>query len=303
MTETLHRSAGRRCGRGARVLTAGVLACGAVLLPTATASADHMVDMNGMMCPHAIGDPTNPATAAPPTRSAPNEAPLGAKPSSVVTQPSAGQAATKPASNPSAQRASATQPASTTANAKAGAGAVVNATQPQRAATPVAQPQRAATPVAQPQHIAAPVGQRTTVKAASKPASKQSAPARHAQAPRLSTVIPEVTRPSAGSAPQVTSAPAGTEQGSTGWLAIGGLLALIASAALVVVLVLRRRGNGDAAVAAITDAPLEPAMRAEPAMFDEVEVALQEMIAEARAHALLDADGDTDTSKVPVVTG
>lgn len=292
MTETLH--AGRRRGREARLLTAGVLACGAVLLPAASAMAEDMPAMkDGMMCPHAVGDLSNPATTAPPTRSAPNEAPLAARPSSVVTQPSPGRAATRPASKPSAQRAGATRPATTTANAKAGAGAVVKVTQPQRAVTPVAQPQRAVSPVAQ----------RPTVQAASKPAAssparaqpKHSAAAR-VQTPRVgTTVIPEVTRPSAGNAPRITSISADTPN-IVGWLALGGVLVLVASAALV----LRRRGSAGAAVIATTNDPLEPVVWAETATFDEVEVALQELLAEARARELL-VDADAGEAPEPVV--
>jgi hypothetical protein len=97
MTVTLDRSTGRRCGREARLLTLGVLACGAVLLPaTAAVAQDTPAMKDGMMCPHAVGDASNPATAVPPTRTSTNEAPLGAKGAS-VTQASPARPATKPA--------------------------------------------------------------------------------------------------------------------------------------------------------------------------------------------------------------
>jgi hypothetical protein len=249
---------------------------------------------DGMMCPHAVGDASNPATAAPPTRSAPNEAPLGAKPSSVVTQPSPGRAATKPASQAPAERASATQPASTpattTANSTAGAGTAVRVLQQQRAVAPVAQPQPSVTPVARPQHATTP---RAHVRATPKQAV-----ARHVSAPaQTTTVIPEVTRPSAGNAPEVTTIATGTQPADTTWLAIGGALMLIAFAATV--MVLRRRGSGGAVVTAVADGPLESSLlQLERTEFDEVEVALRELLSEARAKELLGGDGEDDVDAV-----
>jgi len=159
MTVTLHRSRGTCCGREARLLTAGVLACGAVLLPAGTAFAQDMPAMsNGMLCPHAVGDASNPATAVPPTRSTTNEAPLGARPASATQSP--GRPASKPASKAPAERAAATTPASapatTAARNTAGAGAAAPAVHKQRAVVPVAQPQRVAVPVAQSQRATAP---------------------------------------------------------------------------------------------------------------------------------------------------
>lgn len=304
MTEPLHRGARRRCGREARLLTAGVLACGAVLLPAASAFAEDMPAMkDGMMCPHAVGDASNPATMAPPTRSAPNETPLGAKPASVVTQPSPGRAATQSGPKAPAERAAATQPASapaiTTAKSTAGAGAVARATQPQRATAPVVQPQRTVTPVAQRPAVAAPASQPSR-SAASGPdrraTPKHSAPARHVSAPAATPpVIPEVTRPSAGTAPQLTSTPTGAQPAAVTWLAIGGgLLVLMASAAAIAVL--RRRGSGGVVVTAAVHGPLEPTLlRLGRAEFDGVEIALREILSEARASELINAESDADT--------
>ena len=266
------RGVGGRRGREARLLTAGVLVCGAVLLPAATAAAEDTPQTNGMLCPHAIGDPSNPATAAPPSRTAPNEAPLGAKPASVTTSSPA-----RPASTP------ASAPATTTAKSQAGAGtaatslrkqpAVVAA--PQRAAAPAAAPQRVVTPVSQPRH-ATPRPQRMTPK--HNPAVRRvSTPA---AAP---TVIPDVTRPSAASAPQATPTATGTVPADVTWLAIGGALMLAACAAAIVAR--RRRGSSGAAVVAPTTDPLEP--RREQVELDEVDIALRELLAEARARELL----------------
>ncbi|MEA2255867.1 MAG: hypothetical protein QOG35_1912 [Solirubrobacteraceae bacterium] len=307
MTEPLLRSARRRRGREARFLTAGVLVCGAVLLPATSAFAEDMPAMkDGMMCPHAVGDASNPATTAPPTRSAPNEAPLGAKPASVVTPPSPGRAATKPGSQAPAERAAATQPASapatTTAKSTAGAGAAVRATQPQRATAPVPQPQRAATPVAQRPAVAAPAAAPSHT-AASGPnrstSPKHSAPARHVSPPAATPpVIPEVTRPSAGTAPKLTTAPAGALPAGVLWVAIGGGLVLLLIASAAALAVLRRRRGGGAALTAAVPEPLEPSLLPlERTEIDEVEIALREMLSEARAKELLgqvDVDSDTD---------
>jgi hypothetical protein len=288
MTETVHRGARKRSGREVRLLTAGVLVFGAVLLPASSAFAqEEMPAMkDGMLCPHAVGDASNPATAAPPMRSAPNETPLGAKPSSVVTQPSSGRAATKPATKAPAERASSTQPATThattTVKTTASAGAAVQAVQPQRAVAPVAQPS------ARPQHIATPRAHVRTSTKHSPVADRSGAPA------QTTTVMPEVTRPSAGTAPQLTTTATGTQPADTTWLAIGGALMLMAFAAAV--LVLRRRGGGDATVMAVADSPLEP--RTE---IDEVEVALRELLSEARAKELLGAaEGDVDATDAPL---
>jgi hypothetical protein len=287
MTEMVHRGARKRSGWKVRLLTAGVLLCGVVLLPASSAFAqEEMPAMkDGMLCPHAVGDASNPATAAPPTRSAPNETPLGAKPSSLVTHPSPGRAATTPATKAPAERASATQPAATpattTARTTAAAGAAVQAVQPQRAVAPVAQPS------ARPQHV-------TTPRAHVRTTTKHSPAARHSSAPaQTTTVIPEVTRPSAGTAPQLTTTATGTQPADTTWLAIGGVLMLMAFAAAVVVL--RRCGGGDATVTAVGDGPLEP--RTE---IDEVEVALRELLSEARAKELLgSAESDVDATDAP----
>lgn len=282
MTVTLDRGGGRRCGLQARLLTLGVLACGAVLLPATGAVAQDMPDMkDGMLCPHALGDASNPATAAPPSRTSPNEAPLAAKPAS-VTQASPARPATKPASKAPAQRAAARTPASapatTTAKSQAGAGAAARAVRQKQAV--VAQPQRAVTTVVQPQRHVNQRPRRTT--------PKHTAPARRASTPTVTTtVIPEVTRPSAGSAPRATATATGTPSADITWLAIGG--ALIFGAFAVAIIVLRRRGSSGPAVAAATTGPLEPSvLRHRPPEVDEVELALREMLAEARAWELLD---------------
>lgn len=302
MTQSLHRDARRHRGREARLVTAGVLAFGAVLLPTASAFAEDTPPMtNGMLCPHALGDASNPATTAPPTRSAPNEAPLGAKPAAAGPTSSPGRAGTTPASKAPAERAAPSRPASTstTTHANAGAGAVVRATQPQRALTAVPQPQtqRAATPIAQRRAVVAPSAkprQRSPARAAK---AKHATAARHAQAPRvMTTVIPDVTQPSSGGAPQVTSTPAGTQPGVVGWPAIAGMLGLIACAALA--LVRWRRGRG-AALGAVASGPFEPVSRPEPTVADEVEIELQELLAEARASELL-GNGEAGEAVRPV---
>jgi hypothetical protein len=263
------------------------LACGAVLLPATAAFAEDMPAMqNGMLCPHAIGDASNPATAVPPARTSTNEAPLGAKPAS-VTQSSPARPATKPASKAPAERAAATTPASvpahTAAKSQAGAGATAPAVQKQRVV--VAQPQRVVTPVAQPRHV--------TQRPQRAATPKHTAPVRRVSTPAvMPTVIPEVTRPSAGSAPQATSTATGTAPADVTWLAIGGALMLGAFAAAVVVL--RRRGSSGPAVTVVTTGPLEPSLLpCGPAEVDEVDVALREMLSEARAWELL-GNGERD---------
>jgi hypothetical protein len=293
MTETLPRGVGRRRGREARLLTAGVLVCGAVLLPAASAFAEDMPAMkDGMMCPHAVGDASNPATAAPPTRNAPNEAPLGAKPSSVVvTKPAAGQASA-PASKAPAERATSTQPAGagagTTARSGASAGAVAVRTQP--ALTPVAQRAAVSAPVARPSTTPAP-------RAHARTQVTRSAPAARVVAPRVvTTVIPEVTRPSAGNAPQIAAAPATSSRTGVAWQAIGAALVLLAIAATAFV-ARRRRGSGGAPIAAIADGPQGPSAMT----FDEVEFALRDLLARSRGRDLLvDAEGDADAATAPV---
>jgi hypothetical protein len=107
-------------------------------------------------------------------------------------------------------------------------------------------------------------------------------------------VIPEVTRPSAGEAPQVTATPVSSTPGIAGWQTIGGALMLVALAAVVLVL-RRRRSSGRVAVGAVVDVPHTPSAHpAGPATFDEVEIALRDLLAEARGQDLLvDAEGDT----------
>ena len=289
MTVTVHRGAGRRRVRERRLLAAGVLACGAVLLPAGAASAQEMM-ADGMMCPHAVGDMTNPATAPPPARTATNEAPLAARPAA-VTAPA--PAATKPAGQAPSQRAASSTGASTpaTATAKsttsAGAGAPVVRTQPvaqpRRAAVPVSQPQRTTTPVARPS--ARPETQRAT--------PKRTSPVRRVVAPKvITTVIPEVTRPSAGKAPQATAAQAVEESPGSGLpVAIGGLLLL--SALAVAVAIMRRRHSGGEAIAIAPDEPLEPSLhRLETDEVDEFDIALREWVIEARARELLGGGPD-----------
>ncbi|MGI9099796.1 MAG: hypothetical protein ACR2H2_15125 [Solirubrobacteraceae bacterium] len=113
-------------------------------------------------------------------------------------------------------------------------------------------------------------------------------------------VTPDVTRPAAGSAPRATSTATGTEPAYVTWLAIGGVLILTAFAAAIVVL--RRRGSGGAAVPAAANGPLEPSLlRPEPTEFDEVEIALREMLCEARAWELLGNEGRDTSAETPLV--
>ncbi|HEY0344817.1 MAG TPA: hypothetical protein VGC59_09230 [Solirubrobacteraceae bacterium] len=261
-----------------------------MLLPATAASAEDMPAMqNGMLCPHAMGDPSNPATAVPPARTSTNEAPLGAKPAS-VTQSSPARPATKPASKAPAEQAAARTPASapatTTAKSQAGVGATAPAVQTQRVV--VAQPQHAVTPAAQPQRVVTPVAQpRHASPRPHRAAPKHTPAVRRVSTPAVTpTVIPEVTRPSAGSVPQATSTATGSAPAEVAWLAIGGALMLAGCAAAIVAR--RRRGSSGAAVIEATPGPLEPSLlRREQVEVDEVEVALREMLAEARAWELL----------------
>jgi|GEM_PF-5586573 len=279
MMVTLQR--GRSRVGGARLLSAGVLACGVVLLPASSAFAQDMPAMkDGMMCPHAVGDASNPATAAPPTRSAPNEAPLGAKPVSVVTSPAPGSAS-RPATKPVAQRASAGEsastPAATSVRSTTAPPATVRVVQPQRAVAPVARPQQASAPVVRRAVRAAPKHRVTpTHLTTARPVSTAAV---------TSPVIPDVTRPSAGHAPVLVATDAGRDVTVSMWLAIGGAALMLAFAAAFVLH--RRRGLGGALAPVKADGPLEPSVLPVAAIaFDEVEIALHEMIAEARAREL-----------------
>jgi hypothetical protein len=295
MTVTKHRS-GRRCGTEARFLAAGVLACGAVLLPAGAAFGSHMPMPDGTMCPHAAGNLENPATSDPPSRTSASEAPLGAA-SSTATR-SAPRPAARPAPAPAAkapvQRAVTRAPASTRAAAPATTAAKRTAAAPavraQRAAAPVAQVRRAVAPVAQPRRATAPVAKQSK-KAAARPsqatASKRTAPTPSASTPKVSPALaPEFTLPSAADAPQLVAQPTGAAPAEAKWtVGIGGLLVLIVSA--VAVAVLRRRGSGgDTTLVAREHGPIEPTTTV-----DEFEVALQEMLAEARAEELLGTGG------------
>ena len=293
MTETRHRGAPTRRGRERRLLAAGVLACSAVLLPVGTASAQEMAGTmaDGMMCPHAVGDISNPATAAPPTRSAPNEAPLAAKPAAVSApaRPAASQAPARPA----ASTTGASQPAVAQAKSTAGAGAAAPVASTRPASVPAPQPQRATVPVAQPQRTPAPVARPAVAPDTERATPKRTAPARTVVAPKVTTtVIPDVTRPSAGNAPQAAAAQAVEESPGIGRpIVLGGLLLL--SAFVVAVVIMRRRRSGGEAIAMTPDEPLEPALlRPEADEVDEFEVALREWVSEARARELLGGDQD-----------
>lgn len=259
----------------ARVLATGVLACGAVLLPVNAAFGNHMQMADGTMCPHAAtGNMDNPATSAAPSRAA-SERPLGS------TTPAATPRATpRPAVKPTVsqapvQRAATTQPAQTRAAQPATTTAKATATA--KASAPVARAQRVSAPVAQPKRVAAPVARTTP---------KRTSSARQATAPKVTaTVIPDVTRPSAKSAPQLVAKTTGAKPADATWIALGGLLTLLACAATVAVL--RRRGSGgEEAVTADELSPLAPSTQV-----DEVEIALREMLAEARAAELLGQGG------------
>jgi hypothetical protein len=291
MTVTKHRS-GRRCGE-ARLLAAGVLACGAVLLPAGAAFAQDNTMNDGMMCPHAVGDVSNPATSAPPINTRANESPLGAKPSA-ATRPAV-RPAVKPATKAPAQRAATTTPAST--RAARPATATARSTTGATASAAVARVQRAAAPVAQvrPSASARPQTHRAT--------PQRSAPARHAATPRVTTtVIPDVTRPSVASAPQlVARTTAAAQPADVRWLALGGALMLAGLAAAVALL--RRRGDDGEAAAATGNGPLEPSLaRREAPEADEVEAALRELLAEARASELLGTGDAGSGAPTPLVT-
>lgn len=282
---TLHRSA-RRCG-GARLLAAGMLACGAVvLLPAGAAFGQDSAMNDGMMCPHAVGDVGNPATSAPPANTRPNESPLGAEPSA-ATQPAAPPAVARPATKAPARRAATTTPAArkatTTARSTTGA----------PASAPVARARRAPAPAARTSGAAAPVAQaaKRTVPAPSprnRATARRTGPARHATTPQVTTtVIPELTRPSVASAPQlVAKTTASTGPAGVRWLALAGALMLAGLAAAVAVL--RRRGDDGGMASAAGTGSLEPSLaHREAPEVDEVEVELRELLTEARAGELL----------------
>jgi len=264
----------------ARVLATGVMACGAVLLPVNAAFGNHMQMADGTMCPHAAtGDIDNPATSAPPSRSA-SERPLGSTPRATTPRATPRPAVKPTVSQAPVQRAATTQPAQT--RAAQPATSTVKATATAKASTRVARAQRVSAPVAQPKRVAAPVAKSTPARSAERTTPTRTSQARQAT---TTTVIPDVTRPSAKSAPQLVAKTTGAKPADATWIALGGLLTLLACAATVAVL--RRRGTGgEEAVTADELSPLEPSTQV-----DEVEIALREMLAEARAAELLGQGG------------
>lgn len=265
----------------ARGLATGVMACGAVLLPVNAAFGNHMQMADGTMCPHAAtGNIESPATSAAPSRSA-SERPLGSTPSAATPRATPRPAAKPTVSQTPVQRAATTQPAQT--RAAQPATATVKATATAKASAPVARTQRVSAPVAQPKRVAAPVAKATPARSSERTTAKRTS---QATTPKVTTtVIPDVTRPSAKSAPQLVAKTTGAKPADATWIALGGLLTLLACAATVAVL--RRRGDGgEEAVAADELSPLEPSTQV-----DEVEIALREMLAEARAAELLGQGG------------
>ena len=285
MTSSSQHAVTPRSRRGVRSWSIAVVTAGAVLLPAASALADHMPGMNGTMCPHASGEgPDALAAPGPNEPAAPERAP-SETPLAPTGQSGPATAAPVPASKPAAQQV--TRPATqvskpatqvqtrvTTTAQSAPASTRTQGTVRAVATTPVAASKRAA--AAQPR---------------AKRAVPRARPERSFER-RFNGLEPRAARPSPATPEAVVAAPAVRGEAAEsapsvplllllGLLTVGGLAAAV--------LVGRRRGGAGGVV---TGAP--PERPAAPAYADAaVEAELHEIIAEARARRLL-VPGESD---------
>jgi len=282
MTSFSQYAAMPRSRRGRRSCAIALVAAGVVLLPAGTALAEDMPGMNGTMCPHASGEgPDALAAAGPNEPAAPERAP-----NSGPIAPVGAPAASSPAQKPSAPKPVAQAPRP-----------VTQVTQP---ATQVTQPathvgtQRPVTTTARSSPVVAKRSVRavaaTTVAEPSRGArARAKHPARHlrpqqrSSAQRVNGLEPRSAGPyvAPGEPIAVTVSRPATADRPSG-LPTGLLLGLIALAAAMAGLLVRRRGAGGIAAVERPDAPIAPAY-ADTA----IEAELHEIISEARARQLL----------------
>jgi hypothetical protein len=266
-----------RHGSHVRPLVVGALACGALLTIAPGAQANHRM-ANGMLCPHAAGEPVagegpatvnpgNVASSAPIAAARPAAAP-SAQPQTNPAQPATAQ---RPASHAQAQRPATSQAqAQGPAQAQRPAPKVVASPQPATARTITRQ-----LPVA---HVSAAAKPRATV------AERKPAATRAVQRPAVHPDSMRAAQPAAVATAATAASPA-----AAGALGIASaLLALLVLGAIGVaswaLAMSRRRVTRDdvaPAVRALTFAEQRDAA---------IEAELQAMIADTRARALRSPD-------------
>lgn len=150
-----------RHGPGVRPLVIGALTCGALLLPVGGAQASHRM-ANGMLCPHAAGEPVAGEAVAPPGPShATSAGPIA--PATTRAAPARPSPATKSGSSVPSQRAASQAPAQRPAVARAQSQAPAVATVPAAVRTATVTPAPRAVPVARPAQVRQPRAARTPV--------------------------------------------------------------------------------------------------------------------------------------------
>jgi len=275
-----------------RAWCVGVAAGAALLLPVSGASATHMVDANGMACPHASGEGANALPPAGPSESgaperAPSEAPLGTAGRTTPSAPAA--------SRPSAPAAQVTKPATQVTKPAVQVPAQRPATKPQ-AASVAASAEGTTKAVA-----------RTTVKVSvgrEQPKAKTTARRGSRAEPRrtpgrtsVNGLEPRAAAMTLSSGPVAEAAEAAPAAGVATLTVALALLALASVGGLAAAVVLRRRrGAGGAALAARHVNPVAPAHA------DAIDAELHEIISEARARTLLAGEADETTDPLEPVS-
>ena len=269
--------------RGVKPLVVGALACGAVLMTAPAAMAHHPM-ANGMLCPHAAGDPIPGESAPPPAPSgAASTAPIAAAgsaksvPAKPAAKPSVQPKAQQPASQAQAQRPATSQ---ATAQSQAQRPAVASVPASRTAAVPVpAKKTRSTTPAPRQVPIVAavrtpalkaerPVAQRLTVPAAADPLRL----ARGGDAdPIASLAVVDAGQPASS---------------SLGTLLLA-LLALAGMGVVATLVLVKRRMARDARSAAVSLTFAEE-------MDAAIEAELQAMILASRVRMLRMPDQDVD---------
>jgi hypothetical protein len=273
--------------RGVKPLVVGALACGAVLVTAPGAMASHVM-ANGMLCPHAAGDPV-PGEAAPtvnPSGSA-SSAPLAA-PGSAQSAPA--KPAAKPSSQPKAQQpasqAQAQRPATSqaTAQSQAQRPAIASVPASRTATVPVPGKTRSTTPAPRQVPIVAAV-QTPALKAERPVAERLTVPA-----------APDPLRLARGGDVNPIASLAVVDAGQPASPSLGtlllALLALVGTVAVATLVLVKRRMVRDARSAAVS---LTFAERMDAA----IEAELQAMILETRERMLPTPDHleDVDDSR------